>query len=362
THSHFPSSIVSAIRTWKEVSAMMAASRMGAGLVASAAVAVLFRANHVDGHAHQQFPISRQYSWSRDFQENTFEDIEGAPYAYNAGGVKEVQARAQAMTDQATLDAVGGGEIYPLYHLDLAENGNYMETNEVAKRATPCGDPRLGGNKITYTTPNSQWDVLHTFESGQEIEIEVIIVYYHWGHMEFLLCDIGDLDDPDGVVEQECFNKYPLTRAYNAEDASTIDPNFPGRYYVDPPCRVDEVDGQDFNDSFIPSTPYNVKMRYNLPDIECEHCVLQMRYLTGNRCKHIGYDEFDPPSWNSECAPTTADWIDTDMGICGVAKSYPEEFWQCSDIALTRAAGTVPETPAPFTPETTVPVAAPIDG
>lgn len=72
-----------------------------------------------------------------------FENLEGAPYAYNAGGVKAVQARAQAKTNSATLDAVGGGKLFPLYYLDLADNGNYMETNEVAKRATPCGDPRL---------------------------------------------------------------------------------------------------------------------------------------------------------------------------------------------------------------------------
>lgn len=75
--------------------------------------------------------------------------MEGAPYAYNAGGVKAVQDRARAKTDEATLEAVGGGGLFPLYFLDLAENGNYLETNEVAKRATPCGDPRLVGVTIT---------------------------------------------------------------------------------------------------------------------------------------------------------------------------------------------------------------------
>ena len=90
------------------------------------------------------------------------------------------------------------------------------------------------------------------------------------------MCDTKDLDDPDGVVTQECLNKYPLTRVYNANDASTIDPNYPGRYYTDPPCRKDEVE-QNVSDN-IPANPYNVKMRYRLPDIECDHCVLQMHY------------------------------------------------------------------------------------
>ena len=101
--------------------------------------------------------------------------------------------------------------------------------------------------------------------------------------MEFFLCDIGDLGNPDGVVDQECFNQYPLTRAPNAKDASAIDPNFPGRYYVDPPCRADDEVDQNVTDNF-PEGAYNVKMRYTLPDIECEHCVLQMHYRESPKC------------------------------------------------------------------------------
>lgn len=34
------------------------------------------------------------------------------------------------------------------------------------------------GNK--YGTPNSEWEVLDTFVSGQEIEIDAVVVFYHW--------------------------------------------------------------------------------------------------------------------------------------------------------------------------------------
>lgn len=34
-------------------------------------------------------------------------------------------------------------------------------------------------NRTRYTTPNSGWNVLHTLESGDEIEIEVAIRIYH---------------------------------------------------------------------------------------------------------------------------------------------------------------------------------------
>lgn len=97
------------------------------------------------------------------------------------------------------------------------------------------------------------------------------------GHFEYFICDTQDLDDPDGVVDQECLNKHPLNRAYNKNDASTIDPNYPGRYYLDPPCRRDEVE-QNVSNKFGAEGSQSVKMRYTLPDIECEHCVLQMHW------------------------------------------------------------------------------------
>ncbi|CAM9630656.1 unnamed protein product [Hapterophycus canaliculatus] len=234
------------------------------------------------GHVQQQFPISRQYAWSRDFYDLEFEHVERKPYAYNAGGVKAVQARAKANTDPDELAANGGGGRFPLYFQPRAPNGNYLESNEIAKRHGVCGDPRLvsasnpGGSKNVYSTPNSEWEVLGSFAGGQDIEIDVVVVYYHWGHLEFFICDTADLDDPDDVVTQECFNKYPLTRFPDPNAASPIDPKYPGRYYMDPPCRKDETEKNV--GAWVPQDPYNVRMRYLLPDITCTHCVLQMHY------------------------------------------------------------------------------------
>lgn len=70
-------------------------------------------------------------------------------------------------------------------------------------------------------------------------------------------------------------------------------------------------------------------------------CVCCIFFLpdTGNACKHEGYEEFNPPSWPSECAPNKEDWIQLDRYICGeggpTGISYPEEFWACSDFAIT---------------------------
>lgn len=48
------------------------------------------------------------------------------------------------------------------------------------------------------------------------------------------------------------------------------------------------------------------------------------RIDTGSTCKHIGYDEFEPSSWPSSCAPNKEDWIDVDRWMCGMDGAYPE--------------------------------------
>ena len=56
---------------------------------------------------------------------------------------------------------------------------------------------------------------------------------------------------------------------------------------------------------------------------------------SGKGCKSPGYDEFNPPSWPSECAPNKEDWIATGSAECRKpGAKYGNVFWQCSDIAL----------------------------
>lgn len=60
------------------------------------------------------------------------------------------------------------------------------------------------------------------------------------GHIEFFLCCSDDMDDPNGVVTQSCLNKHPLDRAEDDSFNSPVDPAYPGRYYIDPPCRFEQ--------------------------------------------------------------------------------------------------------------------------
>lgn len=33
---------------------------------------------------------------------------------------------------------------------------------------------------MPYSTPNIDWPVMRSFESGQVIEMDIVVVYYHW--------------------------------------------------------------------------------------------------------------------------------------------------------------------------------------
>lgn len=61
-------------------------------------------------------------------------------------GPAAVVERAKANTDPEVLAMYGGGDIYPLSFGDFAENGNYLEPDEIAVRHGICGDPeQVGG-------------------------------------------------------------------------------------------------------------------------------------------------------------------------------------------------------------------------
>lgn len=67
---------------------------------------------------------------------------------------------------------------------------------------------------------------------------------------------------------------HPLTRAAGDDVNSPIDPNYPGRYYVDPECREFETDQTK---DIRSAGGYVMTMNYQLPaGLTCTHCTLQM--------------------------------------------------------------------------------------
>lgn len=111
------------------------------------------------------------------------------------------------------------------------------------------------------------------------------------GHIEAFICNAEELaNGPDSVVTQGCFNIHPLNRAADDYEASPVDPNHPGRYFIGPPCVVAEMDQAWARDE-LPSEL--VTARYQLPDgLVCSRCILQMVY-----CELSGYIRCNTTLW-----------------------------------------------------------------
>ncbi|CAM9930596.1 unnamed protein product [Choristocarpus tenellus] len=244
--------------------------------------ALLALVNLSEGHLYLMEPASRSFYHTNAFEKSPGQAMEHCPHCFQAGGVASVRSRGEKKTDPVWLESYGAGK-WPLKYLYddgmVADNGNYLEPEAISVRHGVCGDPAQGepDNDNRYGIANSEFPVLENYEEGSIIEIKTVTSTYHWGHIEYFICDAKDLDDPNGKVTQECFNKYPLSRAPDDGDASPIDPAHAGRYLLDPSCRENETD-----QTLSPSSAYKGQvstMRYVLPaGLTCDRCILQMVY------------------------------------------------------------------------------------
>eukprot|EP00752_Nemacystus_decipiens_P001877 g1808.t1 len=304
-----------------------------------------------DGHLYLMEPTSRNFFYTTTFQSPGFDGLTYCPHCMQSRGPAAVAARALELTSADALSNYGDGA-WP--HLtaynrgELASNGNFLENDEISVRHGICGDPEQtaaeGAN--VFGQENSVYPVLETYQEGSVIEMKVVVSTYHWGHLEFHICNSENLSDPDGPVTQGCFNMHPLDRADDDGDASPIDPDHPGRYYVDPPCRAAETDQTKPDGAH---EGYVVTGRYKLPEgLTCNRCIVQMVYYTGHVCKLPGYDDFTPDSLPEGCAQSNADWINLNPPACGEGQAYPEGGSSSSSAGAGSRSSSVDEpTPTP---------------
>ncbi|CAN0407335.1 unnamed protein product [Ectocarpus sp. 12 AP-2014] len=165
------------------------------------------------------------------------------------------------------------------------------------------------------------------------------------------------MDDPDGVVTQDCLNMYPLDRDETDWWNSPIDPDYPGRFFVNPECRgetgeTDQTGRPMLNDGEVGLDNGYINVgRYHLPNIQCEHCVLQMKYYAYVGCHHPGYHEFEP-EWPGDCAPDKEDWLPhKNPGCSDEGQKWGNVFFGCSDITLVADGETSSTAPAAPTPD-----------
>uniref|UniRef100_A0A0G4GJU6 CBM1 domain-containing protein n=1 Tax=Chromera velia CCMP2878 TaxID=1169474 RepID=A0A0G4GJU6_9ALVE len=340
------------------------------GRLLSAAVASAGLFAGVAGHGYVATPPSRSI-FARNFEGWEGAQPEYCPHCLQSGGPDAVSARQIAYEDPAVNAQYGieSGE-FPIDKLivggAVSEIGTVLEPPSIAKRHGMCGDPgqtrdgsdaRFDQDVTNYAVPSAS-----VYKSGGIIDIEVVITAHHRGHYEFFLCDVRDLPDPSGRLEQACFNKHPLRRVPIDGEISPVDPLYPGRYYLEPPCARDHVEqsvANGYKEHF--TSAQTTRMQYYLPDIECEHCVLQWYWWEANRCNPIGYRQeyFATVKEFPDCP--AEDWWVQNLGDCLTKNTYTEEFWNCADISITRDGAPVPTiipTAPPSSPTTTTTEAA----
>ncbi|XP_055850562.1 uncharacterized protein LOC129915123 [Episyrphus balteatus] len=138
--------------------------------------------------------------------------------------------------------------------------------------------------------------IVRRYNPGSEMVIRVELTASHMGYFEFRLC-------PEPKAKQDCLDKNLLT-VLGGSPAMPIPEDLTTRFYPRNGSRIYEIKAQ-------------------LPDMKCNHCVLQWRYIAGNN------------------------WGMCDNGVGAVGCGPQEEFRACSDIAIGEGGKT---TMRPFRP------------
>eukprot|EP01134_Creolimax_fragrantissima_P002165 CFRG2165T1 len=266
-------------------------------------VTVISVVHETDAHAYLTNPPSNQ-ALARERNQ------EYCPHCYSAGGV-------------GTVQALTPGGVWP-----------YPETEASSVRHGLCGDP-ANAVETKYMPGDVYNDGLTHADliSGQDYEFEVLVSTHHRGHYEFRVCDFKENGNQ---LTQTCLNEHLLLRADGDDAVSSIDPDHPERYYLEPTC----------------ANPYDIEgngvlfhhMKYHIPDsLQCEFCIVQWVYVTANSCNPPGYHERSNwPTTYGGCAGDGpgSGWWGTTLSDCGVgtgarpAGGYPEEFWNCANVRI----------------------------
>ncbi|KAL4221734.1 hypothetical protein ACF0H5_019989 [Mactra antiquata] len=154
-----------------------------------------------------------------------------------------------------------------------------------------CGDPyqqnpRDNENGGKYASGL----ITRIYPIGRNIDVVIGLTANHEGYFEFRLCPVHETT----IIEtQACMERHPLRIVNGDENGS--------KFYIKDPTVTGDI-----------------HLQLELPsNFKCQHCVLRWRYRTGTR-------------WG----------CDTDK-TCGSGKGPQEEFYGCSDIAVSNVPSVV---------------------
>lgn len=210
-------------------------------------------------------------------------------------------------------------------------------------RSGVCGD--LKGRQEDHLKGGKYYhggEIVATYRQGGILEVGLSIVAHHNGFIELHVCNVAKC--PGGDISEECFRRgacQPVERARNplcdsgrSPACGPIDRNHRNRWYL--PCSRYPL--QNFRiETYGPKT-----IQYRLPKhLQCEHCVLQWYWSSGNDCNADGvYDYFTGPDrpvqWlNSKCKGQAGavGGVNLNRKTCG-GRDFTEEYLQCADIRI----------------------------
>jgi hypothetical protein len=259
-----------------------------ASLRAALAAALLLAccASRAAGHVVMIDPMSRPWL---DYLEN----YNYNPHAVFAGGVGKVSKEGQLTWPAHNMNSI-------------------------------CGD---AAGEYKWDKPGS---VRKTYGAGQTINVDVVFAQNHLGRMNVRVCPLDATDESKCTTLEQANGKgtdfdLPWTPGWaGVTDGFTapLSPPEGAELYKMP--MVTKAEGcatwacDQFKGQFVYRTQWKLPAGFT-----CDHCKLQMYYLTGSRC-------WPPCKKSGGCDKPVA------YGYCGApGESYPEEFWNCADIKIT---------------------------
>jgi len=221
-----------------------------------------------------------------------------------------------------------------------------------------CGKVSNGGRSydpfLDSTGQVMPWITQDTYTEGQVISVKSYLDTHHNGHMTLSACPMGLASTQACFDKEENFLTFVADITPGTSFPMPADPNYPerGMYYGGQGGGIKSFE-----------------MLFKLPEgvgIHGDQVMLQWRYITANSCSPPGYAEYFSTNslpnsfWTSGLTLCTPPYPSDGTR----STTWPEQFFNCAEVAVTPLAPTPAPPPTNAPPPTeatpTSPVSSPV--